>query len=328
MLEVSQMVVLATVVTVWALLWAFPGRSRRFTRWATLFVLCALVFPGLLIVSSAALLSRVTWLDPAFHRAVIQEVKLAPALSAALSKEVSGFLIEHVKLMPPLRTEAERLLEGSISRVATSEWVEQELNLATDKVLGFLNGSRHSLGWSLDLRERKAQAMQFLTRTGAAGSVREEAGKALARLPDEVSADAPQFAQMEMALSRLRPGVQMVLLAGPVGLLLAVMAGLAAWLVAGQGQVAVRWLEAGLLEAGAAVVVLASLAKPLILQLSAGFNPPPFLAAVPLQAWFEVTVFRLSAAWQFVGAGIIGAGLVLLASPLLLRRRRAPPAAG
>lgn len=176
-------------------------------------------------------------------------------------------------------------------------------------------------------------AARFLAGAKGSGRVLAELRNAVARIPDEVSlGSVPQVAQVEAALSRLRPGIQAALLAGPVGMAVAGVLALVAWLVAGRGRGAQAWLGAGLPEAGIVVVVVVGLvARPLLLRFVAGLNLPPQFADLPLRACWSQRHSRLLRIWQLTGAGVMVVGILLVAVPPLAGRKRKPrglPAAG
>jgi len=325
------MTALLAIFLGFGLLWGFP-RSRRFARGLTLFVLCAVLLSALLFLDSAAWACRFTLLDPAFHRAVFREVGMYPALSRTLARAVPGMLGGSLGLGSSQRKEAEGLLGACVADAVTPEWVERELGRVVEGVFGYLEGSRHAPDLAIDLREPKARAVRFLAGAKGTGRVLAELRKAVARIPDEVtSGSVPQVAQVEAALSRLRPGVQVALLVGPVGMAVVGVLALLAWLVAGRGRAARAWLGAGLFEAGGAVVVLGLVARPVLLQFTAGLNLPPQFGDLPVRAWLEAVAFRLLRVWQVAGAGVVAVGILLVAAPLLAGWKRAPrslPAAG
>ena len=313
------------LLLLYVLLWVLPGRARRIARGMTMFLLCAILVPVLLLLDSAAWTLRFTLLDPAFYLKGFREVGMYEAIPGALAKvlpEATGG-----PGAAPGDQSGMGMIGALASRAVTPAWLEREVSRAVEGLVGYVSGSKPTLDLRVDLKDPKARVAEFLAAEG--GRNAGELQQAMATIPDEVTGNTLfPASELEQALGAVRANVRILVLAGPVLLGVAAVLALIAWLVSGGGRGARVWLGAGLVTVGSAVVILGLVAVPMVFQFAAGVNLSPQFAGVPFRAWLETSATRLLRLWQTMGASALAVGTVLIVVRRLPRRKDAPSGAG
>lgn len=302
--------------------WLFPGRPRRAARWVTLFLMCAILLPILVLANTAAWTARLMLLEPSFHLAMLKKVNMYAAVPDLLGAVIDMELAKRPDLKPAQRDEVARVLRAGLAEVVPPSWVEAEVNRLVSGSLEFLRGGGPPPELTISLREPKAKAMEFLATQKIPASFVGEIKKILSHVPDEFSPGQQQKGQMAMALSPVRPVVQAVMLAGPAGMLAAMVLALLTWLVAGRNRGFVAWLGVGLLVGGIGVIALGMMGRVSVFQMTTGFMLTPPFNALPVQAWVEATLLKILSTVQVVGTSVAVAGALLIAIPQMIQRTR------
>jgi hypothetical protein len=291
----------------------------------TMFLLCAILVPVLLLLDSAAWTLRFTLLDPAFYLKGFREVGMYEAIPGTLAKALPG-ATAGAEAAPGDQAGA-GLIAALASRAVTPAWLEREVSRAVEGIVGYVSGRKPTVDLRVDAKDPKARAAEFLA--AEAGRDAGELQQAMGMIPDEVTGDMLfPASQLEQALGGFRANVRMLVLAGPVLLGAAAVLGLIAWLVVGGGRGARVWLGAGLVTVGTVVVTLGLVAVPMAFQFAAGVNLSPQFAGVPLRAWLETSATRVLRLWQTMGASVLAAGTALIVVRRLPWRKNAPSGAG
>ncbi|NPV71359.1 MAG: hypothetical protein HPY55_12055 [Firmicutes bacterium] len=300
--------------------WLIPGRPRRAVRWVTLFLMCVVLLPCLILVDTAGWTARAMLLEPSFHISMLKKVNMYSAAAAFLGEAASSELLKKPDLKASERDAIAQVIRAAMSEIVSPAWIEEEVNRLLTGSLKFLKEGGPAPELGISLRERKAMAIEYLTTQKIPAPFLAEIKKAISNLPDGVPPSRLQAEQAVMAMSRIRPQVQAIMLAGPAGALATMLLVLLAWLVAGRGRGIAAWLGAGFLAGGIGVTALGMTGRVSLLGMTSGFQLSPPFNALPLQAWVEATVFKILATWQIAGSGIAFAGVLLLVIPFMAKR--------
>lgn len=303
------------------IMWALPGWPRRVARVITLVVL-SLALLATLVVGETALVVNRTLLNPSFHTAAIEEAGLAAALPAAVTGMLAG-KFDEAGLKAGQRQEMLRLVEDCVGRALSPEWVKRQVHTLLGQLISYLRGRTPALEFSVDLREPKAAALEFLS--GARADRRVIAGlkNLVSAAPDQVSAaSVPGFPGIEEALGPWRPAVRALWLAPLGGGLLALVLALLVWLACGRRRAAAAWMGATMLLAGIAATGAAVLGKSRATEQLGELALPPPLSALPVSRWLEAEATGILDLEGLMGLVTLAAAAVLLIVPFLLPRRR------
>ncbi len=304
-----------------------PGRPRMVVRCITLFIMCIIVLPLMILVNTAGWTTRLMLLDPSFHLAMLKKADIYAAVPDLLSEMIGLELEKKADLKPVQRDEALRLLRAGIAESVPPSWVESEMSRLVSGSLDFLKGGSRPPELSVSLRDPKAKAIEFLAAQKMPSPFLAEIKKMMSGLPDEISPFGPTDTQTGMALAGIRPQVQMVMLAGPAASLATMVLLLLAWLVSGRSRAFAAWLGSGCLLGGIGVAVLSMAGKISLLRMTGGLMLPHPFSVLPVQAWAELTILKVLATVQMAGSGVAVAGVLCFAVPLLVRRLPAKGAA-
>lgn len=314
MLWVGLLVFVSVAVGV---MWMLPGRSRRVARVLTLAGLCLALLVVLLLGEAALVLDR-TVLSTSFHSAALEKANFpssVPATAvAALDQQVGK------GLKGEQRDRVLRLVEECLTRALSPVWVKAQLDEVLDQVLSYLRGRTPALEVSIDLRQPKAEALEFLAAAKIDQRVAGELKKMVSGIPDRISSmSLPEFRSLEEALGKCRPAVRIVSLAARAGGVLALVLALLVWLACGRSRAAAGCLGATLLVAGLGAAGLATVGEPWVMQQIATLQLPPVPGGLPLRGWLETEALGILGMERLVGLVTLACALVLLLLPRFVR---------
>lgn len=321
--------ILLTFLVLLAALWSWPGRARRIARTVTLFLLCAVCLPVILLAGAAGWLAQSTVLTPNYYTNAMHSAGLFVAVPNTLADMAADAIGAPPELPPALRSEARALVKSFVTAVLPPAWLERATSEILTGVLDFLKSDGNPLALALDLREPKAKAVEFLARSPAPAPLLAQLRGELTDLPDQLSpATMPELAPLVPVLARARPVVRAVVLARWAALLSLVVLIPMVWAVAWRARSALRWLGAGCLSGGCLAVSTGLFARVFLPQLVAPQlrTVPTALSALPLEKSVTLLWTRPVDIWLAAGTGMIIAGVLLVVTGFLLRHAVTPAA--
>ncbi|MDI6893322.1 MAG: hypothetical protein QME70_01690 [Bacillota bacterium] len=319
--------VFAFILLVLLVMWVVPGWPRRVARVLTLVGLCGTLLVVLLLGELALVIDR-TALSATFHTGAFEKANLPSLLPGAVADALIGQAAGQAANDAKQR-ELSRLVHEGLAYALPADWTKSQVEALVNQVFAYLRARTDTLGLSLDLREPKQRALQFLAAARAEPRLVAGFKEFVRKVPDELTGTStPQLAQLEHTLGQVRPVVRAVSLAVPAAGVLAVLLALMVWLACGRSRVSASWVGCVFLLAGVTVAGIGVVAEPWLLQRCAAVQMPPAFAGLPARAWLETMASGVLAFQRLVGVATLATGVVLLVLwALKLRRPTVAPLA-